>query len=204
MSEKAERRAKIVRKTKETRITVEIEFDGTGRAEVSSGIGFFDHMLTHLARHSLFDLKVTATGDLEIDAHHTVEDVGICLGKAFAKAVGDGKGLTRYGHAVVPMDEALAEATVDISGRPFHVFQAELPGGRVGEFDLELTEEFFRAFAMNSRCTMHLQLRYGTNAHHCVQGLFKAMARALGIATRQDPRGEGGPSTKGSLDTDPT
>jgi imidazoleglycerol-phosphate dehydratase len=195
------RNARITRDTKETQITVELTLDGEGRAEVETGIGFFDHMLTHLARHSLINLKVAATGDLHIDPHHTVEDVGICIGKALLQAVGDGSGLTRYGHAVVPMDEALAEAAVDFSGRPFLVFAADLPVGRVGEFDIELTEEFLRALAVNARMTLHVVLRHGKNAHHCIEGIFKAFARALGKSLSPDPRIKGVPSTKGMLET---
>lgn len=194
------RRAELTRETGETRIRVVLDLDGDGRAEVSTGIGFFDHMLTHLARHSLFNVAVAAEGDLHVDAHHTVEDVGICLGKAFAQALGEPKGLVRYGRALVPMDEALAEAAVDISGRPFLSFRAELPGSRVGEFDAELTEEFLRAFAVNARVTLHANLRYGTNLHHCIEGTFKAVARALGEAVRIDPRVKGVPSTKGMLE----
>ncbi|MBI5095885.1 MAG: imidazoleglycerol-phosphate dehydratase HisB [Candidatus Hydrogenedentes bacterium] len=194
------RAATIKRKTAETDISLTIALDGTGRSDCQTGIGFFDHMLTHLARHGLFDLDVKATGDLEIDAHHTVEDVGICLGKAFAQALGEPKGIARFGHAVIPMDETLAESVVDISGRPFLVFRAELPKGRVGEFDCELTEEFFRAFAMNSRVSLHLVLRYGSNAHHCIEGLFKAFARSLRRAVEIDARVTGIPSTKGVIE----
>jgi imidazoleglycerol-phosphate dehydratase len=194
------RRAELSRETAETRIRVSLNLDGEGRAEVATGVGFFDHMLTHLARHSLMDVTVAAEGDLHIDAHHTVEDVGICLGKAFVQALGEPKGLVRYGRALVPMDEALAEAAVDISGRPFLVFRAELPGTRVGEFDAELAEEFLRAFAVNARLTLHVNLRYGGNLHHCIEGIFKAVARALGEALRLDPRVKGVPSTKGMLE----
>jgi imidazoleglycerol-phosphate dehydratase len=195
------RRAEIARETGETSIRVTLKLDGEGRAEVATGIGFFDHMLTHLARHSLMDLSVAAEGDLHIDGHHTVEDVGICLGKAFLQALGEPKGLVRYGHALVPMDEVLAEAAVDVSGRPYLVFRADLPKVRLGDFDAELTEEFFRAFAMNARLTLHLGLRHGSNVHHCIEGLFKAAARALGAAVALDPRVKGVPSTKGMLET---
>jgi imidazoleglycerol-phosphate dehydratase len=195
------RTGEITRKTKETAISVSVELDGEGRSEISTGVGFFDHMLTHLAKHGLFDVTVQAQGDLEIDGHHTVEDVGICLGQAFLKALGEPVGITRYGRATVPMDEALAEAAVDVSGRPFLVFNADIPGSRVGEFDAELAREFFQAFAMNSRITLHLNLRYGSNVHHCIEGLFKAFARALREAVSQDPRVKGVPSTKGMLQT---
>ena len=195
------RQAEIVRETKETRIKVSVNLDGSGEAEVSTGIGFFDHMLTHLAKHGRFDVRVEAKGDLEIDAHHTVEDVGICLGQAFLKAVGGAEGLSRFGHAVLPMDEALAEAAVDFSGRPYLVFRADLPKTMVGDFDTELAEEFFRAFAMNSRMTIHIVLRYGSNAHHCIEVMFKAFARALPRALALDPGVEGVPSTKGVIET---
>ncbi|MDZ4861405.1 MAG: imidazoleglycerol-phosphate dehydratase HisB [Candidatus Hydrogenedentes bacterium] len=194
------RNAEISRATAETRITLSIGIDGSGVIDASTGIGFFDHMLTHIAKHGLFDLKVDAKGDLEIDAHHTVEDVGICLGKAVAQALGEMKGIARFGHAVVPMDEALAEVAIDFSGRPFLIFQADLPRGKVGEFDSELTEEFFRAFAVNSRTTLHIVLRHGANLHHCIEGVFKAFARALDRATQLDPRVTGVPSTKGMLE----
>lgn len=194
------RKAELSRDTNETKIYVSINLDGEGRAEVDTGVGFFDHMLTHLARHGLFDLTVRAEGDLHIDAHHTVEDVGICLGKILLEAVGDPKGLVRYGHAVVPMDEALAEAAVDFSGRPFLHFDADLPAGKVGDFDVELAEEFLRAFAVNGRLTLHVMLRHGKNAHHCIEGIFKAVARALGESLRIDPRVKGVPSTKGVLE----
>jgi imidazoleglycerol-phosphate dehydratase len=194
------RRAELTRETGETSIRVSVDLDGEGRAEVATGVGFFDHMLTHLARHSLMNISVAAEGDLHVDAHHTVEDVGICLGKAFVQALGEPKGLVRYGRALVPMDEALAEAAIDISGRPFLAFRAELPGSRVGRFDAELAEEFFRAFAVNGRITLHVNLRYGSNLHHCIEGIFKAVARALGEAVRLDPRVKGVPSTKGMLE----
>ncbi len=194
------RKADIARDTAETKIKLSVNVDGAGTIDATTGIGFFDHMLTHIAKHGLFDLVVDAKGDLEIDAHHTVEDVGICLGKAFAQALGEMKGIARFGHAVVPMDEALAEVAIDFSGRPFLVFEAELPRGKVGEFDSELAEEFFRAFAVNSRTTLHIVLRYGTNLHHCIEGIFKAFARALDRATQLDPRVTGVPSTKGMLE----
>lgn len=191
----------IKRETAETQIEVAVTLDGQGRAEVDTGIGFFDHMLHHLAKHGLFDIRVRAKGDLHIDPHHTVEDVGICLGKAFLEAVGDARGLVRFGHAVTPMDEALAEVSVDFSGRPFLHFQAVLPHGRVGEFDIELAEEFLRAFSVNARITLHVVLRHGRNAHHCIEGIFKALARALGEALQTDPRVKDVPSTKGMLET---
>jgi imidazoleglycerol-phosphate dehydratase len=195
------RRSKVTRKTKETDIEVSVDLDGSGKTVVNTGVGFFDHMLTHLGRHGLFDVDVAAKGDLEIDAHHTVEDVGICLGKAFLQALGDGAGIVRFGHAVIPMDEALAEVAVDISGRPFLSFQAVFTNGRVGDFDAELVEEFFRAFAVNGRMSLHVVLRYGSNVHHSIEGIFKAFARALSEAVRLDARVKGVPSTKGMLET---
>lgn len=193
------RRAEVKRETKETRIDVRLNLDGSGAINIGTGVGFMDHMLTHIGRHGLFDLDVAAKGDLEVDAHHTVEDIGICLGKAFAQAVGDAAGITRFGHSVVPMDEALAEVAVDISGRPFLAFSATGLKGKVGEFDAELVEEFFRAFAVNSKMTVHIVLRYGNNVHHCIEGVFKAFARALAEAVKVDPRVSGVPSTKGTL-----
>ncbi len=195
------RSGKVSRKTTETEIEVTVDLEGVGAAEVSTGIGFFDHMLAALAKHGLFDISVHAKGDLEIDAHHTVEDVGICLGQAFLQAVGTGEGIARYGHAVLPMDEALAEAAVDFSGRPYLVYRADLPDTEVGEFDVALAEEFFRAFSMNGRMTVHVQLRYGSNAHHCVEIMFKAFAKALSRALQPDSRVKGVPSTKGVLET---
>ena len=193
------RKAELERNTNETKIRVSVNLDGTGQAAPNTGVGFFDHMLTHLAKHGQFDIAVEAHGDLHIDAHHTVEDVGICLGQAFLQAVGEPKGLTRYGQSAVPMDEALAEAAVDFSGRPFLVFNADLPRVMVGDFDAELCEEFLRAFTVNSRMTVHINLRYGKNTHHCIEGIFKAFARALGQALRIDPNIQGVPSTKGML-----
>ncbi len=193
------RTATLSRQTRETQIEVTINLDGSGQSDVSTGVGFFDHMLTHLAKHGSFDIRVAAKGDLEIDAHHTVEDVGICLGQAFLEALGTPEGIARFGHAVLPMDEALAEAAVDISGRPFLEYRVELPRQRVGEFDSELAEEFFRAFAVNGRVTLHVVLRYGSNVHHCIEVMFKAVARALRRAVEADPRAVGIPSTKGML-----
>ncbi len=195
------RRAELERSTNETAISIKVAIDGEGKSEIDTGVGFFDHMLDHLSRHGLFDLTVRAKGDLHIDAHHTVEDVGICLGKAFLEAVGVPKGIRRYGHAVVPMDEALAEVAVDFSGRPFLVFNADLPNGSLGNFDLELAQEFMQAFADNARLTLHINLRYGSNTHHCIEGIFKALAQALRQALEMDPRNTGIPSTKGMLES---
>lgn len=195
------RRAELERSTNETAISIKVAIDGEGKSEIDTGVGFFDHMLDHLSRHGLFDLTVLAKGDLHIDAHHTVEDVGICLGKAFLEAVGVPKGIRRYGHAVVPMDEALAEVAVDFSGRPFLVFNADFPNGSLGNFDLELAQEFMQAFAVNARLTLHVNLRYGSNTHHCIEGIFKALAQALRQALEMDPRNTGIPSTKGMLES---
>jgi len=195
------RQGEVSRQTKETKIRVSVNLDGTGQADISTGVGFFDHMLTHLAKHGFFDIQVKAEGDLHIDPHHTVEDVGICLGQAFLKAVGTPEGIRRFGHAVIPMDEALAEAAVDFSGRPFLVYRADVPKVKLGDFDTELAEEFLRAFAMNARITLHVVLRYSSNAHHAVEVMFKAFARALGEALSHDPRVKGVPSTKGVIQT---
>lgn len=194
------RRAEITRQTKETQIQVSVDLDGTGQADVETGVGFLDHMLTHLARHGLFDVRVKASGDLNVDPHHTVEDIGICLGKAFSDALTNPKGMVRFGQAVIPMDESLAEVALDFSGRPFLAFDVRFPGSRTGDFDVELVEEFFRAFAMNSRVTLHIVLRYGANVHHAIEAIFKAFARALTQAVRLDPRVKDVPSTKGMIE----
>ena len=193
------RTAQITRKTAETDIKLSLDLDGSGKAEVSSGVGFFDHMLTHLAKHGGFDIDVDARGDLEIDGHHTVEDVGICLGQAFLKAVGKPVGLRRFGHAVIPMDEALAEAAVDFSGRPYLVWNVAFPSSKIGSFDVELVREFFTAFAMNGALTLNVALIDGANSHHIAEACFKAVARALREAVERDPRAAGVPSTKGTL-----
>lgn len=190
------------RKTRETEISVRVELDGTGEAEASTGIGFFDHMLDALARHGMFDLHVRCEGDLHVDGHHTVEDVGIALGGAFLDALGDKRGIARYADATVPLDEALVRAVVDVSGRPFLHFDVPLPPdqARIGEFDAALSAEFWRAFAMEARITLHLDGIRGDNAHHVVEATFKAAARALDAATRIDPRRvDVVPSTKGAL-----
>ncbi len=194
------RTATLSRKTAETDITLTLNLDGTGLAEVDSGIGFLDHMLTAFARHGLFDLTVRAAGDLHIDCHHTTEDVGIALGRAFAQAIGEKRGIRRFGHALVPMDEALAEAAVDISGRGLLAWGVVFERERLGEMDTELFEEFFRAFATNALITLHVTRRVGRNAHHVAESVFKASARALRMAAEADPRaGDAVPSTKGSL-----
>ncbi len=194
------RTASLTRTTSETDISLSLNLDGSGKADLSTGIGFLDHMLTALARHALFDLVVRAKGDLHIDFHHTAEDVGIVLGKALAQALGDKRGIRRFGHALVPMDEALVEAAIDISGRPFLAWSATFTRDKVGEMDTELFEEFFRAFAMNALITLHVTQKAGTNAHHVAEGCFKALARALRMAVEPDPRaGDAIPSTKGAL-----
>ena len=190
------------RKTRETEISVRVELDGAGEADVATGIGFFDHMLDALARHGTFDLRVHCRGDLHVDGHHTVEDVGIALGGAFLDALGDKRGIARYADATTPLDEALVRAVVDVSGRPFLHFDVPLPPdqARIGEFDAALSAEFWRAFAMESRITLHLDGIRGDNAHHVVEATFKAAARALDAATRIDPRrADVVPSTKGAL-----
>jgi imidazoleglycerol-phosphate dehydratase len=194
------RTATITRTTSETDISLTLNLDGSGAAEIDTGIGFLDHMLTALARHALFDLTIRAAGDLQIDCHHTTEDVGIVLGRAFAQAIGDKRGIRRSGHALVPMDEALAEVAVDISGRPFLAWQVPFERHRIGEMDTDLFEEFFRAFAMNAAITLHVMHRAGHNAHHVAEACFKATARALRSAAEPDARAAGTiPSTKGAL-----
>lgn len=194
------RQASVSRTTKETSISVSVNLDGTGKAEVDTGVGFFDHMLDQIARHSLIDLKIEAKGDLHIDFHHTVEDTGIALGQAFKKALGDLKGITRYADCHLAMDEALTRAAIDISGRPYLVFEANFTRPKIGEFDTELVEEWFRAFAMNAGVTLHVTNLYGSNNHHIAESCFKALARVLGAAVAIDPRrADVVPSTKGTL-----
>ena len=194
------RTSSLTRTTSETDISLTLMLDGSGQADIATGIGFLDHMLTALTRHALFDLTVRVKGDLHIDFHHTTEDVGIVLGRAFAEALGDKRGIRRFGQALVPMDEALAEAAVDISGRPFLVWDVVFDRPKVGEMDTELFEEFFRAFAMNALVTLHVTRRAGRNAHHVAESCFKAAARALRMAAEADPRvGDAIPSTKGTL-----
>lgn len=194
-----DRTAEVARQTRETRIVVRINLDGRGEADVATGIGFFDHMLTHVARHGLMDLHVEAEGDLEVDDHHTVEDVGIVLGQALARALGDRTGIVRYGHAIVPMDEALVMAAVDISGRGLSVCELHAAAERVGEFTVEMAPEFFRAFAHNAGLTLHIRQLCGANAHHILEGAFKALGRALQQAVERSERVHGVPSTKGTL-----
>ena len=194
------RMAEAQRKTRETDVRVRLCLDGTGRAEVKTGIGFFDHMLEALARHALYDLEIAASGDLQVDQHHTVEDVGIVLGQALSQALGERRGIRRYGEATVPLDEALARVVVDVSGRPYVAYHAEPPTWQtLGDYDVALTPEFFRALATHGALTLHVDLLRGQNAHHVVEAVFKAAARALGAATGLDPRVTDVPSTKGSL-----
>ena len=194
------RTAQIERKTKETDVSVTVNLDGSGTYDVSTGVGFFDHMLEQLSRHSLIDLTIRATGDLHIDQHHTVEDVGITLGLAVKKALGDLKGIRRYADVHLPMDETLTRCAVDVSGRPFLVFRIPFTRDKIGEFDTELFEEFFRAFAFAAGLTLHVETLYGVNNHHMIESAFKALARALEAAVAIDPRRAGTiPSTKGSL-----
>ncbi len=193
------RRAEIDRDTAETRIHLELALDGTGAGERRTGVGFLDHMLDLLARHGRLDLDVAVSGDLHTGAHHTVEDTGLALGRALDQALGDRSGITRYGHAVIPMDEARALCAIDISGRPLLVFDADLPPGGTGGMDHELVDEFFRAVASTARLTLHLEVQRGTNAHHMIEALFKAFARALRQAVAIDPDEHGVPSTKGTL-----
>lgn len=194
------RTAVVHRDTSETKIRLSLELDGTGRFSGGTGVGFFDHMLTHLARHGLFDLDVQCQGDLHIDAHHTVEDVGIVFGQAMAEALGTKSGIRRYGDATIPMDEALVTAAVDLSGRPFLVWAADVPTEQLGSFSSQLAEEFWRAVSSASRLTLHVVLHHGRNTHHIVETIFKAVARALRQACELDPRAAGAiPSTKGVL-----
>ena len=199
MSQTANRISKIDRNTNETEITLELNLDGTGKSEIQTGVGFFDHMLELFSRHGVFDLKVNAKGDLHVDQHHTVEDTGICLGQAFREALGDKAGIRRYGHFTLPMEETLVTTAVDLSGRYYLVFNAEFPSQKIGEFDSELVEDFWQAFAANALCNLHVNLHYGRNSHHISEAIFKSLARSLRIATESDPRMTGVPSTKGVI-----
>jgi imidazoleglycerol-phosphate dehydratase len=191
--------ATIHRTTKETDIRLTLDLDGGGNGNVSTGVQFFDHMLTLFAKHGIFDLEIACRGDLGVDAHHSVEDIGICLGMAIDEALGDKSGLVRFAHAYFPMDEALARVVADLSGRPYLHYDVEVQQERVGELDSELVEEFWRAVSVHGRLNLHLELLHGRNAHHIFEAVFKAAARALSLATRTDPRIEGVPSTKGVL-----
>lgn len=193
------RAAEIKRQTAETNITAALGIDGSGKSEIATGIGFFDHMLILFSKHGFFDLNLTVDGDLYVDGHHTVEDAGIVLGQALTKALGDKNGIKRYGTAFVPMDEALIMVSLDISGRPFLAFDVDIPAERIGNFDSELTEEFLRALTVHAGLTLHVKMLAGKNAHHIVEGVFKALGRALDEATRKDERIVGVMSTKGML-----
>jgi imidazoleglycerol-phosphate dehydratase len=193
------RKAKIERRTAETEIQLEIDLDGTGQAQVRTGVGFLDHMLDLFAKHGGVDLNVTARGDLHVDQHHTVEDVGICLGQVLRQALGDKAGIRRYGHFTLPMEETLVTTALDLSGRYFLVFLAEFPTPKIGEFDSELVEDFWQATAANALCNLHILLHHGRNSHHISEAIFKSAARALRMAVERDPRSSGVPSTKGTL-----
>ena len=193
----ADRKSKITRKTKETDISVQINLDGEGRYQLDSGIGFLDHMLSHLSKHSKMDLTLKAKGDLEVDQHHTVEDVAICLGEALIEALGDKKGITRYGNSSVPMEDALANVAIDLSGRPFCVYDVQYRTEKVGDFDVECVEELLRSFSNHGKFNLHITVPHGTNSHHIAEAVFKAMGQALGQAVKIS--GKDIPSTKGSL-----
>jgi imidazoleglycerol-phosphate dehydratase len=194
------RKGAVTRKTNETEIVVEVDLDGAGLGKIATGVGFFDHMLDQLARHSLVDITVSAKGDLQIDDHHTVEDVGIALGQALKQALGDKRGLTRYADCLLPMDETLTRVALDVSGRPFLVFRADFPTAKIGAFDTELVREFFQALAINAGLTLHIETLYGANSHHIAESCFKGVAKALGAALAIDTRQASRiPSTKGAL-----
>jgi imidazoleglycerol-phosphate dehydratase len=193
------RTATINRKTAETSVSLSLNLDGEGQASVATGVGFLDHMLTLLAKHAVMDLTVKASGDLEVDQHHTVEDVGICFGQALKVALGDKAGIRRYGHFTLPMEETLATVAVDLGGRYALVFKADFPSAKIGDFDSELVEDFWQAAAANALCNLHVIVHYGRNSHHVAEAIFKATARALRMATEADPRMPGVPSTKGTL-----
>jgi imidazoleglycerol-phosphate dehydratase len=191
--------ANIDRKTNETHVRLSLDLDGSGQADVATGVGFLDHMLTLLAKHAVVDLTVQAKGDLEVDQHHTVEDVGICLGQALKQALSDKAGIRRYGHFTLPMEETLATVAVDLGGRYALVFRADFPSAKIGDFDTELVEDFWQAFAANALCNLHVLVHYGRNSHHISEAIFKATARSLRMAVESDPRSPGVPSTKGTL-----
>jgi len=193
------RKAEISRETKETKVRLSLNLDGSGKGSIHTGVGFFDHMLDHVARHGRLGLKVKAKGDLHIDDHHTVEDVGIVLGQAIERALGDKRGISRYGWGIVPMDESLAQVAIDLSGRPAFVFNVKFTGDTIGSFPTELVEEFLKAVCTHAKMNLHVSVPYGTNNHHIAEAIFKAAARALRQATSHDPRSEYVPSTKGML-----
>ena len=197
--ENRKRCAMIERKTAETQVIVKLDLDGEGKSEIATGIGFLDHMLTLLAKHGFMDLTVKAKGDLEVDSHHTVEDIGIVLGEALKEALGDKAAIHRYGSSFIPMDETLAQVCLDFSGRPFLAFGAEIPKIKLGSYETEMTEEFFRAVAMNCGLTLHIRVLYGSNVHHIIEAIFKAFARAVAEAAAVDPRVKGVMSSKGVL-----
>jgi imidazoleglycerol-phosphate dehydratase len=199
MSAQSERKAAVDRKTRETEVRVAIDLDGGGQYEVATGLPFFDHMLESFAKHGLFDLRLSAKGDLKVDSHHTVEDVGITLGQAFRQALGSAEGIRRYGAALLPMAEAKVEVAVDVSNRPYLVYQVELANTRIGDFDASLTEDFLYAFSQSAGLDLHVELRYGRNPHHVVEAVFKGVARALRGAIERDARVRGLPSVKGAL-----
>ncbi len=194
-----DRTAEIARTTRETEITLKLNLDGQGHASVASGVGFLDHMLELLAKHGAFDLSLRCKGDLQVDAHHTTEDIGLCLGQAIDRALGDKKGIRRYGHCVLPMDEALVTTAVDLGGRPFWVWHAPMPTPRVGDFDTELVADFWHAVSVQGRMNLHVLLHHGRNTHHICEAIFKSLARSLRMACEPDPRVIGVPSTKGTL-----
>ena len=196
-----QRTARIERKTAETNITVDLNLDGTGQSHIKTGVGFFDHMLELLTKHAVIDLSVTADGDLHVDQHHTVEDVGICFGQAIRQAVGDKRGIRRYGHFTLPMEETLVTTALDLSGRYFLVFNADFPSTKIGDFDSELVEDFWQATAANALCNLHITMHHGRNSHHISEAVFKSAARALRMAVEIDPGMPGVPSTKGTLDS---
>ena len=193
------RTARIHRETAETQVELELSLDGTGKADVATGVGFFDHMLTLFAKHAAMDISVKAAGDLDVDQHHTVEDVGICLGMALKEALGGKAGIRRYGHFALPMEETLVTAVIDLGGRAYFVFNAELPAPKIGQFDSELVADFWQAFSANALCNLHLNVHYGRNSHHIAEGIFKATARAVRMAVERDSRITDVPSTKGTL-----
>lgn len=193
------RTASISRRTKETDIRLSLNLDGSGKVKAETGVGFFDHMLDHVGRHGLFDLTVEARGDLHVDAHHTVEDVAICLGQALREALGDKRGIRRFGFFAIPMDESLAQVAIDLSGRASFVYRVKYRGGKIGVFDIELVEEFLKAFAHNAQMNLHVVVPYGTNNHHIAEAVFKALGKALRQAVDIDPREKSVPSTKGRL-----
>ena len=194
-----DRIAKVKRETNEVKVDVELNIDGTGDYSIDTGIPFFDHMLEQLSKHGYFDLKIKAVGDTEIAFHHTVEAVGITLGQAFDDALGDKKSIKRYGFSSIPFDETLSSSVIDLCNRPFFVFNVELPSSKVGEFDVELTKEFFQSFANNIKANLHIELKYGGNNHHIIESIFKSVAKSLDSATLIDPRSSSIPSTKGNL-----